>query len=96
MNEIIFFALALLAVPVFARYADVSKDVIRIYHLVGISGLFLMLTEITRHAAMKIAILVTILPFVDYLATMLAFLLVLVGTVALSIYYIRHPKEIQP
>ena len=94
MNEIIFFALALLSVPVFARFADVSKDVIRIYHLVGIGGLFLMLTEITRLAAMKITFIVMLLPIVDYLATMLAFTLVLVGTVWLSIYYIKHPKEI--
>ena len=94
MNDIIFFALALLSVPVFARYADVSRDVVRIYHLIGISGLFLMLSEITRVAAMKIALLVTILPFVDYFATMLAFIMVLTGTVWLSFYYIRHPGEI--
>ena len=94
MNDIIFFALALLAVPVFARYADVTRDVIRIYHLVGMGGLFLMLTEVTRLAAMKIAFLAVMLPVVDYLATILAFMLVLTGTVWLSIYYIRHPKEI--
>ena len=94
MNEIIFFALALLAVPVFARYADVSRDVVRIYHLIGIRGLFLMLTEITKLAAIKVVFLVMIVPFVEYLATMLAFTLVLVGTIWLSIYYIKHPREI--
>lgn len=94
MNEIIFFALALLAVPVFARYADVSRDVIRMYHLVGMGGLFLMLIEITKLAALKITFLVVALPIVEYLATMLTFTLVLVGTIWLSIYYIKHPKEI--
>ena len=94
MNDIIFFALALLAVPVFARYADVSRDVIKIYHLIGISGLFLMLSEITKITAMKTGLLLMILPAVDYLATMLAFVLVLTGTIWLSLYYIIHPREI--
>ncbi len=94
MNEITIFALALLAVPVFARFARVSKDTMGIYHLVSLGGLFLILGEATRIAGSKVGIIATFLPVIDFATTILAYAGVLGGTLWLTVYYIKHPKEI--
>lgn len=94
MNEITIFALALLAVPVFARFAKVSKDTMGIYHLVSLGGLFLILGEATRIAGAKVSIIATFSPVIDFATTILAYAGVLGGTLWLTVYYIKHPKEI--
>ena len=94
MNEITVFALALLAVPVFARFAKVAKDAMGMYHLIGLGGLFLILGEATRITAAKIGIVATVSPVIDFTTTILSFAGVLVGTLWLSYYYTKHPKEI--
>ncbi|TGN08508.1 LIC10816 family protein [Leptospira ilyithenensis] len=88
MNAITIFALALLAVPVFARFAKVSKEAIVHYHLIGLGGLFMLVGEATRITADKIAPIAFLLPAI------LAYAGVVFGTVWLALHYIKHPKEI--
>lgn len=94
MNAITIFALALLAVPVFARFARVTKEAMGRYHLIGLGGLFLILGEATRMTADKISPIATLLPVIDIVAVVLAYAGVLFGTLWLSVYYIKHPNEI--
>ncbi|HMV45690.1 MAG TPA: hypothetical protein PK079_21030 [Leptospiraceae bacterium] len=94
MNEITIFAMALLAVPVFARFARVGKETMARFHLIALGGIFLLLGEATRLTAAKIAIIATILPIVDFTSALAAYSLVLLGTIWLSLYYIKHPSEI--
>lgn len=94
MNAITIFALALLAVPVFARFARVTKEAMGRYHLIGLGGLFLILGEATRMTADKISPIATLLPVIDIVTVVLAYAGVLFGTLWLSVYYIKHPNEI--
>ena len=94
MNAITIFAMALLAVPVFARFARVGKETMARFHLIALGGIFLLLGEATRLTAAKIAIIATILPIVDFTSALAAYSLVLLGTIWLSLYYIKHPSEI--
>ncbi|ABJ76788.1 LIC10816 family protein [Leptospira borgpetersenii] len=94
MNAITIFTLALLAVPVFARFARVTKEAMGRYHLIGLGGLFLILGEATRMTADKISPIATLLPVIDIVTVVLAYAGVLFGTLWLSVYYIKHPNEI--
>jgi uncharacterized membrane protein YidH (DUF202 family) len=94
MNEITIFALALLAVPVFARFAKVGKEVMGTFHLIALGGVFLLFGEATRITASKIAIVASISPTIDTISALVSYLLVLAGTSLLTLYYIKHPKEI--
>ncbi len=94
MNEITIFAMSLLAVPVFARFARVGKESMGRFHLIALGGIFLLLGEATRLTAAKITLVASILPIVDYTSAMIAYAVVLFGTVWLSVYYIKHPNEI--
>jgi cytosine/uracil/thiamine/allantoin permease len=94
MNAITIFALALLAVPVFARFAKVSREAIVHYHLIGLGGLFLLLGEATRITADKIAVLGVVLPTIDVITAILGYAAVLFGTLWLAVHYIKHPTEI--
>jgi uncharacterized membrane protein YidH (DUF202 family) len=94
MNEISIFALTLLAVPVFARFARVGKESMGKFHLIALGGIFLLLGEATRISAAKISIIGSILPVIDFTSTLVAYAMVLVGTLGLSLYYIQHPREI--
>jgi len=64
------------------------------FHLIALGGIFLLLGEATRLTAAKIAIIATILPIVDFTSALAAYSLVLLGTIWLSLYYIKHPSEI--
>ena len=55
MNEITVFALALLAVPVFARFARVPAESRKIYHMIGLAGLLFLMGETTRIVSTKSA-----------------------------------------
>ncbi|PJZ69321.1 hypothetical protein CH373_13640 [Leptospira perolatii] len=94
MDTVTIFALALLAVPVFARFARVSKDAMARYHLIGLGGLFLILGEATRITATKVTPIGTVLPMIDIATAILAYAGVLFGVVWLSLYYVKHPNEI--
>ncbi len=95
MNEITIFALALLAVPVFARFAkETTVNGRRIYHLFGLGGLFLLLGEITRITSVKIGFIAAVMPVMDIGTSILAYLSVLVGTVWIAYYSMRHLKEV--
>ena len=94
MNEITIFAMALLAVPVFARFARVGKETMGRFHLIALGGIFLLLGEATRLTAGKIAFVASILPIVDITTALIAYAVVLLGTLWLSLYYIKHPSEI--
>ncbi|WP_411822486.1 LIC10816 family protein [Leptospira sp. 'Mane'] len=94
MNAITIFALALLAVPVFARFAKVSKEAIVHYHLIGLGGLFMLVGEATRITADKIAPIAFLLPAIDVVTAVLAYAGVVFGTVWLALHYIKHPREI--
>ena len=93
MNELTIFALTLLAVPVFARFARVPAGSRKIYHMIGLGGLLFLLGEATRIVAMKIAIFGMIEPILGYVTGVLAFASVAVGTVWVTIYYLRHFTE---
>ncbi|TGN18759.1 LIC10816 family protein [Leptospira idonii] len=94
MNAITIFALALLAVPVFARFAKVSREAIVHYHLIGLGGLFMLVGEATRITADKISFLAYLLPAIDVTTAVLAYAGVLFGTLWLALHYIKNPKEI--
>jgi len=94
MTEITVFALALLAVPVFARFAKVSSPVVHIYHLIGLSGMFMLLGEATRITAGKIGLVAAMLPVIDVATAILAFVLIPGATLWVAFYYIRHLKEV--
>lgn len=86
--------MALLAVPVFARFAKVSKEAIVHYHLVGLGGLFMLVGEATRITADKIPMIAFLVPTLDVVTAILGYAGVVFGTVWLALHYIRHPKEI--
>lgn len=94
MDTVTIFALALLAVPVFARFARVSKDAMNRYHLIGLGGLFLILGEATKITAVKVTPIAAVLPMIDIATAILAYAGVLFGVVWLSLYYVKHPNEI--
>ncbi|MCB1318188.1 MAG: hypothetical protein H7A21_11390 [Spirochaetales bacterium] len=93
MSQITIFGLALLAVPVFARFARVPTGTRKIYHLIGLAGLLFLLGETTRIVAETIGLIGTIQPLIGYVVAMLAFVGVAVGTVWLSAYYVLHLKD---
>ncbi|MBI3396489.1 MAG: hypothetical protein HY042_11680 [Spirochaetia bacterium] len=93
MNEVTIFALTLLAVPVFARFARVKPDLRRLYHMIGLGGLFLILSEGTRLIAGKIAVLGLALPVMDPVLAVFAYVSILMGTILVSLYFLRHWKE---
>ena len=64
------------------------------FHLIALGGIFLLLGEATRLTASKIAIVASILPIVDFTTALIAYAVVLFGTMWLSLYYIKHPSEI--
>ncbi len=94
MNEITMFAMALLAVPVFARFARVKTELRRIYHLIGLGGLFLLVGEGTRILSMKVNFIGMTLPVMDPVTALLGYLSVLIGTLLVVAYFVRHWKEI--
>lgn len=94
MSEITIFALALLAVPVFARFARVSSPLVHIYHLIGVGGLFLLLGEATRLTAAKIGLLAAMLPVIDIVTAFIAYAIMLIATLWVAFYYVRHMKEV--
>lgn len=94
MNEITMFAMALLAVPVFARFARVKPEVRRIYHLIGLGGLFLLVGDGTRILATKVSFLGLVLPVMDPVTAILGYLSVLMGTLLVVAYFVHHWKEI--
>lgn len=94
MNEITIFALALLSVPVFARFARVNKETLGIFHLIALGGIFLILGEATRITASKLSFIESLYSMIDILTAALAYLTVLAGTVWITLYYLKHPKEI--
>jgi len=94
MTEITVFALALLAVPVFARFGRVSSPVVHIYHLIGLGGLFMLLGEATRMTAGKIGFVAAMLPAIDWVTGIIAYALVLIATLWVAFYYVRHLKEV--
>ncbi len=94
MSEITIFGLALLAVPVFARFARVPGETRRIYHLIGLAGLMFLLAETTKIVAAQIGVVGAVEPIIGYVSALLAFAGVAVGTVWLTLYYVMHLKEI--
>lgn len=94
MNEVTIFAMALLAVPVFARFARVKPELRRIYHLIGVGGLFLLVGEGTRITSTKVAFIGLTLPVMDPVMAVLGYLSVLMGTLLVVAYFLRHWKEI--
>ena len=94
MSEITIFALALMAVPVFARFAKVPTPARNIYHLISLGGLLLIVGEATRLAATKISLIGTVVPAMDFLTAALAFLSVLVGGAWVTVYYVAHLREV--
>ncbi len=93
MSEITIFALALLAVPVFARFAKVPPPARKTYHLIGLGGLLLIVGEATRLTATKITILSAVVPVMDFLTAGLAFLSVIAGAAWVTVYYLLHMRE---
>lgn len=95
MSEVTIFALALLAVPVFARFARESGKKTRgIYHMFGLGGLFLLLGEFTRILADRIMIVGKMLPVIDPVTGVLGYVSVLVGTLWIAYISIRHLREV--
>jgi len=95
MSEVTIFALALLAVPVFARFARESGKKNRsIYHLFGLGGLFLLLGEITRIVSDKILFMGKMLPIIDPVTAILGYLSVVVGTLWIAYESLRHMREV--
>lgn len=93
MTEITIFALALLAVPVLARFARVPSGSRKIYHMIGLGGLFLILGEAGKLTAQKIGVVSAVMPAMDILTALLAFVSVVVGTVWVTLHYLNHFKD---
>lgn len=94
MSEITIFGLALLAVPVFARFAGVPGETRKMYHLIGLSGLMFLLAETVRIAAGAVDALHLAAPWVAAITALLALAGVLIASVRLAIYYLAHPREV--
>lgn len=90
MSEITIFGLALLLVPVFARFARVPAETRKIYHLIGLAGLMFLLAQTTSMVAGTIGFVGVIEPVVGYASAILAFLGVAAGTIWLTVYYMLH------
>ncbi len=96
MNEITVFALALLAVPVFARFARVPAESRKIYHMIGLAGLLFLMGETTRIVSTKISLVGAIEPAIGFITAILALLAVVAGTVGVTVYYLRHALDTGP
>ena len=93
MTEITMFALALLSVPVLARFGRVPAETRKIYHLIGLSGLFMLLGEATHWFVKKFAFMSAFAMPVDMLTAFIAYLSILAGTVWIAVYYMKHVTE---
>ena len=92
MTENVIFALALIAVPVLARWARLNRKGRMILRFISLAGLFVLLGEATRYTAARLLVLSNLVPIMDILTSILALISILIGVIWITIFFIGSMK----